>query len=164
MIGRYISVNWKISEDFCQWLLYCKRTIHKYAKVKSSMCYNLLCFENHVPSTLKTVTLYVEAQNTFKTNIIHLSKLIILVKPMAVLHNKGEIYFLHANMITSWAATINIIILLMLDGHNVSNTITPTFRDQQFAVCHRQLLKYNKKINFMLYFNDGDGIRWAGYI
>jgi hypothetical protein len=56
--------------------------IVKEQYIKSSMCYNLLCFENHVPSTLKTVTLYVEAQNTFKTNIFHLSKLIILVKPM----------------------------------------------------------------------------------
>jgi hypothetical protein len=79
--------------------------IVKEQYIKSSMCYNLLCFENHVPSTLKTVTLYVEAQNTFKTNIFHLSKLIILVKPMAVSHKKGEIYFNLAcnDSITSWA-------------------------------------------------------------
>jgi hypothetical protein len=35
----------------------------------------------------------VEAQKLFKTNMFHLSKLIILVKPMAVSRKKGEIYF-----------------------------------------------------------------------
>jgi hypothetical protein len=42
----------------------------------------LLCFENHVR----------KSQNTFKSNMLHLWKLI-LVKPMVESRKKGEIYF-----------------------------------------------------------------------
>jgi hypothetical protein len=41
----------------------------------------------------KGKTAAVEAQKLFKTNMFHLSELIILIKPMAVLRKKGEIYF-----------------------------------------------------------------------